>query len=261
MKTAIKTLLIITALAFAYPGQAQYVGASVDYIKVKPDQWNNYLDLEKYVKKFHQARMEKGIIAEWHLYQKMYGGADDPYDFIIVAFFDDYNKTENPYPQELIDEMYTSEEQADFWKKAGETRTMVKSEYFDQEMVAEGGKPAKYIRINRYKVNPGDVGEYTQLRRDITKPLFEELIRRDYLAGWTLWHKLGYDLEYQWVSVDAFAEFGQWQSGYPYQEVFKEVHPDKDMNEIQPRLSESRTQVNSEYWKLVDFVVPLVSAE
>lgn len=62
MKTANKTLLILLVLAFTISAQAQYMGISVGYMKVKPGQWSNYLELEKQVKEFHQARVEKGII-------------------------------------------------------------------------------------------------------------------------------------------------------------------------------------------------------
>ncbi len=254
MKTANKTLLTILALAFTFSAQAQYTGASVGYMKVKPGQAGRYLELEKEAKKVHQARLDRGIITQWHLYKKMYAGTDDTYDYIVVSFFDDYNKSENPFPRELIDELYTSEEAGAFMKKAGETRTQVKIEYYDQVFTAENAKPAQYIRLNRYKVEPGEGGAYRQLRKEITKPLFEELIARDHLAGWSLWHKLTYDKEFQYVSVDAFSEFGQWKSGLPYQEVFKEVHPDVDPGEINAKMRESRTQVSSEYWKLVDFV-------
>jgi len=256
MKTANRTLLTLLAIAFTCSVQSQYMGASVGYMKVKPGQWSNYLELEKQGKEFHQARVENGIITQWHLYQKMYSGSEDPYDFIVVSFYDDYQKTQNPFPVELVNEMYSSEEQAAFMKKVGETRTQVRVEYYDQVMASETFKPAKYIRINRYRVKPGEGGTYQQLRSEFTKPLFEELVKRGHMAGWTLWDKLTYDREFQYVSVDAFEEFGQWKSGIPYQETWKDVHPDKDISEVQPKLRESRTQVSSEYWKLVEFTVP-----
>ena len=232
------------------------MGITVGYMKVKPGQWSNYLELEKQAKEFHQARVEKGIITQWQLYQKMYSGADDPYDFIVVHFYDDYQKTENPMPQELVNEMYSSEEVAAFMKKAGEARTQVKVEYYDQVAASETFKPAKYIRVNTYTVKPGDRGPYVQSRREIIQPLFSELVKRGHIAGWSLWHKLTYDVEFQFVSADAFEEFGQWKSGMPYQEIWKEVHTDKDMSEVSAEINKLRMPVSSEYWKLVDFTLP-----
>ena len=37
-------------LVYAYSVQAQFMGASIGFMKVKPGQWNNYLELEKQAK-------------------------------------------------------------------------------------------------------------------------------------------------------------------------------------------------------------------
>jgi hypothetical protein len=256
MKTANRTLLIFLTFALFIPAQAQYMGASVGYMKVKPGQWNNYLQLEKDAKEFHQARVEKGIITQWHLYEKMYTGTDDPYEFIVVSFFDDYNKSEGGATWKLATEMYTEEERAGFWKRIWETRDMVKEEYYDQVAASETFKPAKYLRVNQYKVKQGDAGRYIESRREITQPLFSELVEGGHMAGWSLWRKLTYDKEFQFVSVDAFEEFGQWKSGIPYEETWKKVHPDKEQSEVLPEYRNLRMSVRSEYWKLVEFTVP-----
>ncbi len=105
MKTANKTLLTLLILALAFSAQAQYMGASVEYVKVKPGQWSNYRELEKMALKVHQARVENGIIVQWHMYRKMYSGADDPYDFMLVHFYDDYMKSNSPWPREIVEEL------------------------------------------------------------------------------------------------------------------------------------------------------------
>ena len=256
MKTAKKTLLILLALAFTITAQAQYMGTRVEYVKVKPGQWSNYRELEKQVLKVHQAKVEKGIIVQWQMYRKMYSGADDPYDFILVHFYDDYMKSNSPFPREIVEELFSEEERADIMKKVGETRTIGKIEYYDQVAASETFKPAEYIRINRYKVKPGQAGQYIQSRREITQPLFSEFVKRGHMAGWTMWRKLTLDQKFQFVTVDAFEEFGQWKQGMPYQELWKEVHPDKVQSEVQPEYASLRTPVSSEYWRLVEFTTP-----
>ncbi len=141
-------------------------------------------------------------------------------------------------------------------KKVGETRTIGKIEYYDQVAASETFNPAKYIRFNQYKVKQGDAGRFIQSRREITQPLFSEFVNRGHMAGWSLWRKLTYDNEFQFVSADAFEEFGQWKQDMPYQEIWKEVLPDKPQNEVQPEYGNLRTQVRTEYWELVEFTVP-----
>ena len=72
-KTGSRALLTIVALAFTFSLSAQYAG------------------------------VEKGIITPWALYKKLYTAEDDPYDYILVNLNDDFTKTQNPYPQDLID--------------------------------------------------------------------------------------------------------------------------------------------------------------
>jgi hypothetical protein len=256
MKTTNKAVLTILILLLAFSVQAQYMGASVGYAKITSGMNSEFLELEKVAKKLHQARVEKGIITQWHLYRKMYRGADDPYDYIFVSFFDDYMKTQNSFPAELREKVLTEEEWAAFREKAGKVRTIIKNEYYDQVMAADGGKPAKYIRVNRYKVKPGEAGTYIDLRREITKPMQEEFIKRGHRAGWSMWRKLTYDQKFQFVTVDAFAEFGDWKSGIPGGEIFKEVHPDHNLDETMTKMRESKTNVSSEYWRLVEFTDP-----
>ena len=256
MKTVSKTLLILLILALTFSAQAQYMGARVEYVKVKPGQWSNYRELEKMALKVHQARVEKGIIVQWQMYRKMYSGADDPYDFMLVHFYDDYMKTNSSFPMKIVEELFSEDERADMMKKVGETRTIGKIEYYDQVAASETFKPAKYIRFNQYKVKQGDAGPFIQSRREITQPLFSEFVIRGHMAGWSLWRKLTYDNEFQFVSADAFEEFGQWKQGMPYEEIWKEVHPDKVQSEVQPEYASLRMPVSTEYWKLVEFTVP-----
>ena len=56
------------------------------YMKVKPGEVDKYLKLEKEWKKIHQARMEKGYITGWQLWQKMYAGTEDEYQYLQNAY-------------------------------------------------------------------------------------------------------------------------------------------------------------------------------
>ena len=105
-KTVSRALLTIVALAFTFSLSAQYAG------------------------------VEKGIITPWALYKKLYTAEDDPCDYILVNLNDDFTKTQNPYPRDLIHANYTKEEQAEFWKNASASRTIVKSEYYDRVVEA-----------------------------------------------------------------------------------------------------------------------------
>jgi len=249
MKTVNRALLTIVALAFSFSLSAQYAGATLEYVKIKPGQYKAYMELEKSVVDFHHKRIEEGIITRWALYEKLYASPSDPYSHILVALNDDYKKTENAYPKELIDANFTEEEQADFWKKASSSREIVKSEYYDRVTFAEGGQPYKYLRFIRYQVDKG--WEFEQIRKELLKPLFDEVVKREINAGWSIWKKDPNDRKFQYIAVNTYAEYGDWKNDMQLGEIFKEVFPDKDLDEARKSVMTTRTEINHEYWKLV----------
>jgi hypothetical protein len=42
----------------------------------------------------------------------------------------------------------------------------------------------------------------------------------------------------------------------PYEEIWKEVHPDKEMSDLQPEYGSIRMPVSTQYWELVEFTTP-----
>ena len=251
MKTVNRALLTIVALAFSFSLSAQYAGASLAYVKVKPGKTKDYVELEKIALKLHKARVEEGIITRWAMYRKMYATQNDPYTHILVHLNDDFKKTQNSFPKELIDANYTKEEQEEFWKKAPAAREIVKKEYYDRVTFAEGDQPYKYLRFIRYAVEQGRGGEFEKLRKELVKPLFDEVVKRGYNAGWSIWSKDPSDKKFQYVAVNNFAEYGDWKNGIHVNEVFEAVFPDKDINEAREAVYSTRTRISEEYWELL----------
>jgi hypothetical protein len=256
MKKLRHVFLALAVFAIAIPQQAQYVGARVSYAKVKPGQWNNFLKLEKDIKDYHQARVEKGIITDWEFYEKIFSGTNEPHDFIWVHINDDFKKTENPNPRDLAESLYSKEEIDDFQKRIGETREVIGSEYYDRVMTAEGGTQANYLRVNFYQVKGSDRADYLALREEYIKPIFEHMIKEGHLTSWSMWHKTPYGPDYQYVTVDGFSEYGQWKEGMPLRAAFDKLFPEDDFSAAGEKLMGTRTLVKSEIWKLVEHTEP-----
>lgn len=249
MKAINRALLTIVALAFSFTLSAQYAGATLEYVKIKPGQWQSYMELEKSAREFHMTRVEKGIITRWALYRKLYNAKDEPYTHILVTLNDDFRKTQNAWPQDLLDEHYTKEEQSDFMEKASASRDIVKREYYDRVTFADGGTPYKYLRFTRYSVE--NAGEFEKIRKELVKPVYDEVVKRGYNAGWSVWKKDPSDRKFQYIAVNLFAEYGDWKNSMHIDEIFKDVFPDGDFGEAGKKVMGSRTTISAEYWELV----------
>jgi hypothetical protein len=258
MKTVIKPIFTLLLFAYCTTSQAQYIGIVVEFMKVKPEDRGKYLEVEKEWKKIHQASLDQGKIVQWHLWQKMFSGADDPYQYITVAFYDDFNKTENRLPWDWIMENYTQEERNDLMTRTGQSRMLVRTEVYHQVAATLGEGTSKYILVNRMKAKPGQAGVYRTLEKEIIKPMMDEAVNMGKRHSWSAWEKWPGDSDFQFVTVDGYAEYGQWRNGWFGEDILKTVHPDLTMDELGEKISSARTMASTELWKLVDVVAPPV---
>ena len=106
-------------------------------------------------------------------------------------------------------------------------------------------------------IEPGENQAYTKAEVEVFKPLHEEMSKRGYRNGWSLWQKWPGDLtEGQYVTVDEYAEMGQ-GSGMTEEiqnEINNMVHPGKDVNELANKGAATRIMAKTELWELVDYV-------
>jgi hypothetical protein len=89
------------------------------------------MELVKEALEFHQVRVEKGIITRWALYRKMYGGSEDPYDYILVHLNDDFQKTEKVFPDKDMNETMNG---------LSELRIEINNEFWELVMATEPAK-------------------------------------------------------------------------------------------------------------------------
>lgn len=256
MKMIRTAFLITAALLLSFTIHAQYDGVLVSQVKLMPGQWENFFELEKEIEAFHQARVDRGIITSRFVYRNIYAGDDDPYHFIVVTHFDDFKKSEDAFPKEMIDEFFSKEEQAAYWEKAPKIMKVTKREFFDKVAGSETFKPFKYLQITQFYVKPADRWTFEKQRKEILQPHFNEVVSQGHHAGWSFWKKDPSDKKYQYVSVNTYEEYGDWKNSVPHEDIFKKVFPDKDFNKTRTEVMGNRVAIKSEYWKLEHVTKP-----
>ena len=90
MKSLTKCLvfLLLAALPFSLFGQTTTVIAA--FMKVTPGQTSQYLEVEQTWKELHQRAVNEGVYSSWQLYRKLHTGTDDPYDYITIQWYENY---------------------------------------------------------------------------------------------------------------------------------------------------------------------------
>jgi len=234
--------------------------AVVELMKVEPGQENNYVNLEQQIwKPIHQERIKQGKLVGWILYQVMYTGTDDAYNYATVNVYADLKSMENPYGDIDFAKVHPGKNMDEVFTKTVNTRKLVKSQLISRVNYANpegsgGPAPHKYIVVNYMKSKPG--GNFIQVENELAKPTSQELVKSGNWAGWSLWSNVfprGAGMESDFVTVDNYPDFSKLGS-VNYTQVFEKANPGKKWADYADKFANSKDMVRSELWKVVDSV-------
>lgn len=228
----------------------------VDYMKV--DDSNAYIEIEKSWKKIHEERLKEGMIEGWSVFKVMFKTAEDSYNFVTVTWYDSFSKLDKDVPESIIEVVFpnkTKEEWSEFNDLTERSRKLISSGVFHQRLKTRPGEKLKvrgtYFVINEINVQKGKSKEYVDLMEDIYLPMYKEDISNENRASWSLWEKWpGNMKDFRYLAADAYASLDQIEP-IDFIQYFKDIHPDKNIEEISKRIEEMRELVNNEMWKLI----------
>lgn len=106
--------------------------------------------------------------------------------------------------------------------------------------IGKGG----YMRVNHYKIKPGQWDEWVKAERAGWKPLVEEWNKAGGKGGWGVYGLMmpsGDSLPYDGATVDTFADWNSLIRGVPLGELWPKVHPGFSINETLANLDKVRS--------------------
>jgi hypothetical protein len=253
--TKLISLLLLAALPFTLFAQGQtIVGA---YMKVSQERYMEYPEVEKEWKKYHQKAIEDGMLNGWQLWRNVHAGIHDPYQYITLQWYDNYEHAIKGTALDYMPEgVYSDEEWA-----ALNAKTMAARVYAYQEvahLVAQGEEqqPVKYLVVGRMKAKPGMESEYVKMEKEIAKLFMDEGISRGWLAHWGVWRIYPFkEGQYGYTAVQGFSDAAQLDADRETIDP-SEVGLDQTMDEIMELIQGTRDMVSVEVWELVDQVFP-----
>jgi hypothetical protein len=257
MKSTSRTLLFLLLAALPITLLSQNPTIILAYMKVTPGHGSDYLEVEQAWKKVHQKAIEVGAHNGWQLWRNVHAGVNDPYQYITIQWYDNYEHTfgENT-PEGWMDEVYSDAEWTDIMDKTTSSRTYAYEEVQHEVTSVDDPKPVKYVRVTRMKVKPGMEEEYVKMEKEIFKPYHEELIKRGLRASWGIWNTWPYkEGQTRYTAVNGFQNVKQLTA--PVEVVSpSELNLDLTMEQIGELMQKTRDMVSSELWELVDSVFP-----
>lgn len=244
-----------------------------NYMKVHSGQEQAYLELEQNLwKPIHRQRVENGTIDGWNLYEVVYpAGGDREYDYVTVAFYDEWNRLENPYAGIDPEQIHPNTDPQEIVDQTLKARTLVHSEVVeiidsvtvdDQESGTEEAQESEsggYLMVDFMEVPQGGGSAYVQMEQDLFKPVHQQLVEQSGQEAWFLVERqfAGANDAYQYMTIQPYES---WSDVRPaarseaMMSTFQDVHPEMDTSEVAERVLETRTVARREIWRLVDSV-------
>lgn len=122
-----------------------------------------------------------------------------------------------------------------------------------------GMRNGYFIRLNHYKVKPGEGAEWSRLESTYWKPLVDNWTKAGNKGDWAvyrLWVPNGENQPYNAMTIDIFSDWNSMAHGLPLNDLWPKVHPDTDMTGVFDQLERVRSRYNTEIYKVTEIVEP-----
>ncbi|MDX1671407.1 MAG: hypothetical protein R3211_03640 [Balneolaceae bacterium] len=247
---------IITILLLNIPLEAQQsddVYLKFDYLQVKQGTDDQFLKVQRnHVKPLMQSRLEKGEILGWYQYRFVYpGGTSRSYNYLTVTLYTDLAQLERENSDSKIMQAHARRagvstlSHSEIWKKV-----------IELDNQPQNFRESKYMMLDYMDVTPGMDYEYQMLEDEVARPIHQERIVDEALAGWEVYQLIlpgGVNYGYDFVTGNFFGSLEHLEYGFT-EEYISRAHPGEDMQEIFELVFDTRDLVRSEVWIQVDAV-------
>lgn len=236
----------------------------VDYMKVSPENEEEYLDVERSIwKPIHEVRQRAGNLVSWSLYAIRFpSGTNTEYNFVTVNVYSDFSQTENILSYSLVQQAHPGVNEADLNEMMNRTlpsRDLVRSEMWMAHDVLAPSSPAKYVTVFHMTVPQGGGADYLTLERDIWMPIHAASIEAGYRSGWGVYSMMfpnGLSEPYNYGTANFFDDYSDTIADFT-DEVLRNAHPgftEAMWDDVLARTQEVRSVYDSQLWVLIDTI-------
>lgn len=257
--TGLLTFVFIISSAFSQVQRHDY--QKIDYIKVDQNEVQRFITLSKEIlKPAFEKLYSSNEIKSWRLYKIAYpGGERSDYNFASVITVTSPDVIEKLFSNQSLP-LYIPEKNIKKDKKLlSSSTTHIASELWKVENTIKldtvSNQPSRYMVMDYMDVNPGRGLDYLMLEDEIAKPLHEERVSREEMAGWEVYSLItpgGTEYGYNFSTGNHFDSLAHIEFGFT-EEIINQAMADANIPELFNTIYSTRTLVKSELWELVDY--------
>ncbi|HRN57212.1 MAG TPA: hypothetical protein PLL71_12205 [Agriterribacter sp.] len=175
------------------PAQAQEnVFITLEYMHVKPENRNAYLQIENSWRKIHQARQKKGNIVGWSVWEVVAPyKIDAPYQYVVLTVYPHFSNLLHAFDSIDIHQVFPGVSEDSLNKMFGETgnvRDLVRRDIFspDDHVGNVNGNDINYSMVTYLSVSPEKEQSFKDFMTKHRKPVSEKIVKNGFADFW--WH-------------------------------------------------------------------------
>ncbi len=256
--------ILIAAISATHAQTSNSTFLEATYIKVTPGMNENYLNVNKILKKLNDGRKEAKAIDFWGLYRRVYPikGSFD-FDYAILELFPSGKEMQARKEMTAWDEPIkdlTAKEISTSIGILNNVRTVVGRDVFKPRFGVNVGTAVvgEYVLRSKIKVPDANLEAYEKTL-EMVKPVMEEAVKSGKLKSWNVLRRAvatNTDGDYDFLVVFYFKNLDDalaYSSGaVTVADEFKKVFPKDDFAAFRSKQIALREIIGQELWELVE---------
>jgi hypothetical protein len=233
---------------------------SVTCVKIRDGKGTEYRQFAEETRSMAQAAADAGQMkVSYRMRSVMPAGAAATCDYVYVTVYDGIP----PAPtgpaglESLIKKSGVSMTADQFRAKRTSLTNLVSSEMWRTAVDVGAMEKGDYLYVNHMKVHEMDA--WLELENAIWKPMAQAWVKDGTLRGWMVARPVvpnGSDLKYQAITVDVMPKWESAFKGVPLEKTFKQIHSDKNLNDVMAKIEKARDLAYRELLVVEDKIVP-----
>jgi hypothetical protein len=244
---------MVTSISFGQVQRDAY--KKIDYIKVNTDQIEQFIEhSENNLRSAYSSLIETTDLQNWILYKVQYpGGEKSGYDFISIATASSTGFFQDHFSKITTPKFIPPNTDVDF----ADICSLVKSEIWKVEndtIPKSTVNPSRYMTMDYMDVAPGKGLDYLMLEDEIARPIHEQRIDNEKMAGWEVYSLIlpsGTEYGYNYATGNYFDKLEYIEYGFTTEIIQQTMGRNSDIPELFNTIYSTRDLVKVELWELV----------
>ncbi len=250
--------MIFTSISVAQSNINDY--RKIDYLSVDDGNIDAFLKVaENELKPIYQKLVDSEAIKSWVLYAAKHpGGEKSNYNLISITTADDLDRLDEQFGNVGVSHFIPSSASSKQAKTLQQLSALVKSELWLVENLVSANdtsnNPSQYMNMGYMNVAPGKSPDYLMLEEEIAKPIHEERINQNTMAGWEVYSLItpgGTQYGYNFSTANYYHELSELEFGFTEEIINQTMGKNANISELFDTIYSTRELVKVELWELV----------